>query len=353
MDRRAFLRTGVLAGAIAAALPGCGWFGRDPLDLIDVPALDALALGVRGFDPAPFAGGDEPLEGLRRRIAAVMVEHGDRGSDLGPAFAAALAAQHAAGRTRVQDGWVLAEAEHDLLQLSARLHAAAGSTPRIAVPDPASAPVGEFLAVRAWGPRSACERSGFNLQSDGHSSFWIQLDGEPPQGLVVYVGEHRVPTTQVGNVVSTRIDPPYIDAWFGRAGALPVYLYSTRHRRRHHVGDFEVLPGGDFATTTDGRTSTVFREVVDWGPRSTPVDTPFNPQGEDDSAIWINTACAPPGARLRLGDRDLATTVSATAVSGRLRGRTLLRNPGKLALVLHDPASGESVQVGEFDVLPP
>mgnify|MGYP006186829195 CR=1 FL=1 len=62
--------------------------------------------------------------------------------------------------------------------------------------------------------------------------------------------------------------------------------------------------------------------------------------------MWFHGGL-PPGARLRLGDRDLATTVSAAAVSGRLRGRALLRSPGKLALVLYDPASGESVQVGE------
>ena len=76
-----------------------------------------------------------------------------------------------------------------------------------------------------------------------------------------------------------------------------------------------MLPGGDFATTTDGKASTVFREVVDWGPRSTPVDTPFNPQGEDDSAIWINTAPAPQPASITRSPGSAPAAAASRAAS--------------------------------------
>lgn len=349
LDRRAFLRRAALASALAVALPACGPTAPDPLEQVSRTRLDALARGLVGFEAAPFAD-NQPLDGLRRRIAARLVAAGARGDALEAPLAELVLAEHAAGEVDVVQGWVLSKTEADLLRLSARLHAEAGTSPRLAEVAEESAPLGTFLSVANWGPRSTCERRGFNVQTDGHSSLWIEFEGPSPGRMVVVVGDERVPTSQAGQLLSTRIEADQVSRWFAAPGPVPLYVYSAQLRQRQKIGDFDVLAAGGFARREDGQLSTAFHEVTNWGPRQTAVGAPFNSPDGEASAFWVATRCAPPGARLRLGDRDLATTVAPDAVSGLLRGRSLLQAPARLPLVLFDPDSGESIPVGEFTV---
>jgi hypothetical protein len=351
ITRRNFLRSAALAVAIAAALPGCTQPSDDPMQRIDLERLDALALAVSGYRPEDMAAPDAE-DVLRRRLAAVIAAQGGEGDQLEAPLQAAIASDYRDGRVRGIGGWQVSEVEADLLAMSWWLHQRAGTTPMAIPATPANATEGFIAEVKAWGPDRSCVGDGFNVQSDGHSSLWISLTGEVPAGLLVLMDGQAVLTTHVGTLVTTRVDPPDLAKLFGKEGPVSVELYHAGMRRRQKVGDFMVTAGGEYATAADGTASKVFRVSSNWGPRSTARGTPFNSADGKSSALWINTSCAPPGTQVLFGEKVLQTTVAAAMVTASMRDDSLLQRPGKVPISLRDSASGETVRVGEFEILP-
>lgn len=348
ISRRSFLVRAVLAGAVTLALSSC----RDAPDKYhaEVSAeLDATALAVKGYDASHLAGKEDPAA-LRQRLVAQLATGYEPGKPLADAVGRVVSKDYEDDRTVEVGGWVMSRTEADLIAYAALLHAKAGTTAAAERHSVDSAQEAQFVTIKNWGPNLSCAGQGFNVQSDGHSSLWVGLDGEPPQGLSVLLNGVQVPTTQVGALMTTRLDGADFDNLFGKAGDILVQVYDPNQGLKQTVGTFTVAEGGEFATTLAGKPSTVFREVSNWGPRATPALTPFNVQADESSAFWIGTACAPGRAIVRLGDTELTTTVGSGTISAKLSGLEAIKSPGKLPLTLFDPVTKESILVGEFEV---
>lgn len=352
ITRRRFIGSAALVVAVAATAGGCSDVGKDPLELIDRARLDELALSVSGYRPEDLGESAEGEDVLRRRLAAAIVAHGGSGDALEAPLQAAIAADYREGRMRGIGGWQLSELEADLLALSSVLHQRAGTTPMEQPATPKHATQGFIAKVEAWGPDHSCVGDGFNQQSDGHSSLWISLTGEVPAGLVVLVAGEVVSTTHVGNLVTTRLDPPDVARLFSKEGSVAIDIYHAGLRRRQNVGEFRIIAGGEYATNADGSPSKSFHATSNWGPRSTPRGTPFNSVEGKASALWISTSCAPVGTQVMFGNKALETTVAATLVTASMPDDSLLQRPGKVPVSMRYPATGETVLLGEFEILP-
>lgn len=354
MKRRQFLVASTLSVALLAALPGCSGdpaAGASSRVTYDPAELDTLAGRITGFDGEGLPAGAD-AQAARSRLLERAGAAGSPGQGLASALQAVIEDDHAQGRTQEIDGWVLAETELDLLVYSASLHQLAGTTTRMEAVTGATAAVQEFVAVKAWGPQRACAGSGFNVQSDGHSSIWMQVSDDAPAGLVVLVGGREVRTTQASGLLTTRFDPPDIERDFGEPGKVLLELFHPGRGIKQAIGEFTVAAGGAFATTTSGKTSTTFREVEGWGPTKTRPGEAFNPQPSGDSALWIKTSCAPPDTRVRFGTQMLETQVGPETVSARLRGVQAIAKEGRVPVHLVHASTGEEVLVGEFTVAP-
>jgi len=352
MKRREFIVASALSAALLAGLGGCSGepaAGPGVAGSENAGALDALARRVKGFDADALPAGRDPLE-ARDRLLGRLAQAGDPGQSLEAALQAAIREDHAQGRTEEVDGWVLADTELDLLVYSASLHRQAGASTRLAAVTPATATLEDFVTIKAWGPQRTCAGSGFNVQSDGHSSLWLQLNADAPVGLVVLVAGREVLTTQANGLVTTRFYARDLERDFSKPGSVRLELFHPGRGIRQVVGEFTVTEGGEFATTTTGQASTVFRKVDGWGPRQTGPGQAFNPQGEHDSALWISTACAPRDTRVRFGTELLDTQVGPDTVTARLRGTKAIAAEGSVPVHLVDTLTGEEVLLGTFQI---
>lgn len=354
MKRREFMVASALSVALLAALPGCS--GEPSADAArrieyDPAELDAIAKNITGFDAGSLPAGPD-AQAVRDRLLDRAGEAGSPGQGLESALRKAIEEDHARGRTKEVSGWVLAESELDLLVYSAALHQLAGTQARDETITGATAPEQSFVTVKAWGPQRACAGSGFNVQSDGHSSIWMQVSDDAPAGLVVLVAGKEVRTTQANGLLTTRFDPPDLERDFGEPGTVLLELFHPGRGIKQTVGEFTIAAGGAFATTTVGKPSTTFREVEGWGPNKTRPGEPFNPQPSGDSALWIKTSCAPPDTRVRFGSQLLETQVGPETVSARLRGIGAIAKEGPVPIHLVHAGTGEEVLVGEFAVTP-
>jgi hypothetical protein len=177
---------------------------------------------------------------------------------------------------------------------------------------------------------------------------WISVADDAPAGLKVLLNGTTIPTTQSSGIMTTRIAGDNFDRLFTRRGKVEVALFNPHQGTKQVIGQFMVNDPGAFATTQSGKPSTVFHQVSDWGPKATPVSTPFNPQQDNRSAFWIKSACAPPRTMARLGDVELQVMVSAEIITAKLGGIDALKVKGPLPLTLFDPVTQDSVLVGEF-----
>jgi hypothetical protein len=96
------------------------------------------------------------------------------------------------------------------------------------------------------------------------------------------------------------------------------------------------------------------RTIVSWGPKSTRVGAPFNPQPNGDSALWVEGR-GDPTVVLELGGKVLETYVAEQAVTAVVPPsllQTLTARAGWLDLDLVDPAAGVRQRVGRIRVEP-
>lgn len=328
MRRRELLVAGgrlSIALALGAFAPAA-WAGRDPGEMIR-----ALALAIEGSSVAPPGDGVSD-DALVRAIASRL--GGARDPVL--ALRRVLQREYADGEVLMLDGWMLARTEVDLLHLHALLRPAA---PGDGEPVAAATPGGD-VRILAWGPTLGCRHLAFNRQSDGHSAFWISFEGDVGRPVVL-VDDEEVPTTVGAGLVTTRIEGELFARIAGRPGERVVALLDRSTDRRFDVGRFLVLDTPEAGTLPP---------VINWGPRQTPVLTPFNLQPGGASALWFQVSCLPLDAEVLFGGRPLPTQVGPELTTATLESLRLLEEPGPVQVQIRDPGTGALLEVGVFEI---
>ena len=202
------------------------------------------------------------------------------------------------------------------------------------------------LEVVAWGPRDLVRGAGFNVQADGSSSFWFQLESARGQPLLRIGDDIRVPITVAGLNASAGLDPATRErlrdgdalAWTCPDGSEgPIGQLAIREAV---VAPAPVVPPA--AGCAAG--------VQDIGPREIHAGEAFNVQPDGRSAVWLALTPGSRGFELKLAGQPvqyfLADGMATFSVDETLAPH--LRRPGAVPLELS--CEGEVVARAEITV---
>lgn len=106
--------------------------------------------------------------------------------------------------------------------------------------EPAQA--GTIVEIDAWGPQRIARGSGFNIQSDGRSAFWIRLaevSGPLGRFVLVFDGE-QLETFHGGDIISARFWKED-DLQALASGDYPVQILDRETNRIQDIGVFQVV----------------------------------------------------------------------------------------------------------------
>jgi hypothetical protein len=337
------VQLGLLAGGCSESAPPAAGV---PLDDVDAgAALRALADGLDGID---FIGPvcvdrvavEAPLEQLMDRLA------GRGKGEVGSAYAAQVADEHASGDVFDIDGWQIARSECLLV---------AGAAIQRGLSSPRRDEAGEFrkedfLDVIAWGPDETLQGEVFNRLGNGRGSFWIRVNGSAPGSVRLMLAGQMLATHFEPGVVTGSLDPEASLRIVEQPGLYELEIVDTARGLAQSLGFLTVRERPPMAELDNGSLSEVFCRVERWGPDQANLGAAFNEQPDGSAAFWVRVGCAPDSARLELDGRPLPTAVRTGLVTARVPFYADLTT-GDHALILFDPESGERISVGTFRVL--
>src|SRR6056297_2289380 len=352
MRRRDLLQTAGLTfvGLQFGLLAGCGNdSGRslavgpdDPEALETLRSLAGRLDGIEFVGPVCVdeVGETEPLDALLERLRATSAQ------SLENAFSIALEQDFSTGDRIDIAGWQLARTECLLL--------AAAATNQ-GLRDPVLTQQGDlrfedFASIERWGPDETIEGEVFNPIGNGRGGFWIRVAEPVPGSTRLMLDGVELATQFEPGVVTASLEPDHMDRIIATAGMVPLVMVDTARNIAQRVGYLTVRPRPPAAILADGSSSAVFCEVERWGPDHAPKGQAFNEQPDGSAAFWVRIGCAPPGSELVLDGTPLETSVRTGLVSARVPHYAALE-AGPHRLTIRDPASGESLEIGIFNVL--
>ncbi|RFF29186.1 hypothetical protein DZC52_13840 [Wenzhouxiangella sediminis] len=330
-------------------LSGCG---RDSAPELATPpsdpgareALRELAGRLNGIEfvgpvCATEIGEAEPLEALLQQLRDTPE------TTLEAALLTRIASDFANGERLDIAGWQLSRTE--CLLLAAGAHEQGMSEPRRT--EQGELQFQQFAEIERWGPEETIEGRIFNPIGNGRGGFWIRVAEPVPGSTRLMLDGVLLATHFEPGVVTASLEPDYMDEVIAKPGMYPLLMVDTARNIAQRVGYLTVRPRPPAATLADGSQSAVFCQVERWGPDHANQGQAFNEQPDGGAAFWVRIGCAPRNARLRLNGRPLPTTVSTSLVTARVPHYAELE-PGDYVLDIHDPDSGETLQVGTFRV---
>lgn len=93
-----------------------------------------------------------------------------------------------------------------------------------------------FCPIDHWGPKQTKLGSGFNLQPDGSSAFWIRINCAP-QSTIMQLGDHNLETTVRSDLVTARL----LDkSALLEEGTFTVKLFDPASGELLRAGDFSI-----------------------------------------------------------------------------------------------------------------
>ena len=208
----------------------------------------------------------------------------------------------------------------------------------------------DFAQIERWGPEETIEGEIFNPIGNGRGGFWVRVAESVPGSTRLVLNSVELATHFEPGVVTASLEPDYMDELIAKPGMYPLLMVDTARNVAQRIGYLTVRPKPPAATLPDGSKSQVFCQVERWGPDHANQGQAFNEQPDGSAAFWVRIGCAPPGARLLLDGKALPTTVGTGVVTARLPHYAELK-VGDHPLSIHDPSSGESLDIGVFRVL--
>lgn len=95
-----------------------------------------------------------------------------------------------------------------------------------------------------------------------------------------------------------------------------------------------------------------FCPIDRWGPKRTYAGERFSEQPDGSSGFWFKTRCSPKRAMLVFDGRLIHVTRTKGVVTSAFNADRYLMGPGTHSVALYDPATHDTVKVGQFKVLP-
>ncbi|HSR69579.1 MAG TPA: hypothetical protein VLU25_16720 [Acidobacteriota bacterium] len=267
--------------------------------------------------------------------------------------------QRADGICRL-NGWYLSQTE---CRLAAMRVVARGQGLISDVAKPVLAfPEADLYEVGEWGPRTTPRGESFNQQPDGGSAFWFHIAGAPPS-LKIFLGRREMKVTIHPDLVTASLAPEDAASIVRNPGRHAVVAADPQRQLQQTIGEFQVLEGAadSPANAVEGplEVSSLpemrLKEVAAWGPQSTVLGQPFNPQPSGASAFWIDVEADRTESALRvyLGNHPLRTTVNAKVITASISPEevsSLLGRAGNYPLYLVSRARSGRQKVGDFEV---
>lgn len=135
----------------------------------------------------------------------------------------------------------------------------------------------------------------------------------------------------------------WIVSEFERDLVIYAFLVQTSHGvlRKEDAGSFESAETVDFLT------------VEDWGPRSTCVGMPFNPQSDGHSSHWFSIDSYNGRLAIYIGGVAISTTKGTNVLTTKVEGATLAQLTGAaglLDIMVYDPIRNIKQKIGIFEV---
>lgn len=360
MERRQFIASG-LGGitllALTSTLPGCKPGAPatpvvEPIEgLLDSSAL-AVIRDLRGTTPIARAWLERhahpaPDRAVLERRLLDHLETDEPARIAGHHFSERLAASVSrdfrAERLCEIDGWLLSETE--CLAAITRLTTFGENEP----PGESEWREGQLLEIGNWGPQGTQQGVGVNVQPDGHSGLWFQMDHAPPW-LKIEIDGIAAPTTIAEHLVTSGLYGEQRDRILSTPGEYPIALIDPMQRIRQPIGVFVVTAPPPYLTRDDGSVSS-FCAVEAWGPDGNQAGRPVNPQRDGHEGLWFRTVCAPDDVEVLYDGHALATTNDrGNGLITALVPASHFAVAREARIQLHDPATGEVLDVGMFPV---
>ncbi|MCC5865984.1 MAG: hypothetical protein JJU31_12745 [Wenzhouxiangella sp.] len=306
--------------------------------------LIAIAASLRGV----HALGQHCLDGrstadLTRALNERLHETG--AASVGQALVKSARTDFSIGRVIDFQDWLLSETECLLAALGVAVGAggeeeASGLVYR------------SFARVSYWGPDRTNQGEIFNIQSDGSGAFWVRLDGDISDSLVLRLDGEPLLTTVSGSLVTAVVAPAEAQRIVSVPGQYRLELLDVARNWVQPLGALRVDPVTVMATLADGTTSRVFCQPADWGPRQAVEGQPFNQQPGGDSAIWVRIDCVPTDTVMQLGAHYLPTTLSDGVVTALVAAEPGLVR-GSYPITLISESASERLLLGTLDIQGP
>lgn len=361
LRRRSFIAAGLGAGAVVTGglllPPGRPliqqWFGARPLpEHLRMGQSAYLVLdGLQGTDALAVAfleqhdHDDTDLENWLIEHLELSPEDPPDAVEFSRRLRAAIIDDFEHDRLCDANDWLLSETECRAAALRYRVF---GPTP---TRRDAGFRNGVIVRVTDWGPRSTEAGRPVNVQADGHSGLWFQATGAPPW-LKLEIDGDLVPVSVAEDLFTSGLFDKLQERILAAPGEYPIVLIDEMARIRQPVGHFVVTERPERVQLPDGRHAHALCAVEDWGPRETIVGIATNPQPNDASGLWFRTACAPTAARILFDGAALATTVDMDqGLITALLPNAYLGAARTAMIVLHDPETDETLEVGQFRIM--
>jgi len=329
-------------------LAGCGeregsQLAISPADGKALQYLRHLASELRGVEfvaPVCFRRlqVEEPLERLLASLSADAETVVD-------ALRYRVARDYEEGRVVDIDGWKLSRGECLLLAGAAEVQGLAEASELPAQPFVEQ----PFMDIESWGPKRTIKGEIFNPIGNGRGGFWMRISSPVNGSMRLVLGGQELATHFEPGVITASLEPDYMERIISSPGVHELVLVDKSRQLRQQVGFLTVVERPPMATRADGSTSEVFCEAGSWGPDRAVEGEAFNRQPDGAAGFWVHIGCAPRTSVLTLDGIDLPTSVQSGLVTARVEHFEELGR-GEHAVAIHDPASGETLAIGNLVV---
>lgn len=210
-------------------------------------------------------------------------------------------------------------------------------------PNAATVELKPNIVIKNWGPQEANVNQIFNVQPNGQSAIWFEMQGSvQPLAMEAYFGDKRIDGLTIQSDKGGALLVP--EELLARAGKYPIYLMHPQSKTRIDIGSFEVHPGQNDVPNI---------KVNKWGPQLTLVGQAFNKQPSGLSAIWFEMAgeVVADSIEARFGDKKISNLVIASNKGGAvLIPSNLLDKAGEYPVYLIHTPSNTRFDIGQFTI---
>lgn len=197
--------------------------------------------------------------------------------------------------------------------------------------------------IKKWGPQTVAEGATFNLQSNGNSALWFNLERTVPRPVVIFNGTPLETFAGSDGSVSAGVPKNLLT----KAGDYPIVIKDNATSKTSAAVLFRVYPPGGpppAAATPPGAAPAPDPSqpaVKSWGPQATTAGTDFNAQAGGNSAIWFVLEQPAPQVTVLFGGTPLATFVGKDGAVSATVPKNLYAKSGDYPIVIKDNPTGK------------